>query len=84
MSVVVMRNNIAPNETNVFFSESEHRFNTGELEGFLEGLMQDNKLHMFSIRKGERIDLAFDMNQPEQMQLRDETAEKVKKFIEEH
>ena len=84
MAVVVMRNNITPNETDVFFNESEYHFDAGELEGFLAGLVQDNKLHMFGIRKGERIDLAFDMNQPEQMQLRDETAEKVKEFVEKH
>lgn len=84
MPVVVMRSNIASNETNLFFNGAEHHFEAGELEKFLEGLMQDNDLHMFTIRKGERIDLVFDMNQPGQMQLRDETAEKVKKFVEEH
>ena len=82
--VLSIRNNTVSNETDVFFNESEYRFMDGELEEFLERLVQVDKLHSFIVRKGGRIDLTFDMTKTAQMQDRDDTADKVKEFVSGH
>ena len=85
MDVLSLRNNTVSNETNIFFNDSEYHFMSGELEEFLERLVQANKLHSFIVReKGGRIDLTFDMTKTAQMQDRDDTADRVKEFVSGH
>lgn len=82
--VLSLRNNAAPNETNIYFNVSEHQLNAEELKSFLEELVGANKIHSFIVREGGRIDLTFDMTKSAQMQDRDKTADEVKEFVSGH
>ena len=84
MDVLSLRNNTVSNETNIYFNDSEYHFMDGELEEFLERLVGANKIHSFIVRKGGRIDLTFDMTKTDQIQDRDDTADKVKEFVSGH